>query len=435
MVEAGDDNGGDVIKNWNGGNSAELVLTGVSIADLTTTNLLLNTSTANSSQFATGKSDLFGGLGNNRLVGSSSGDRLFGEGGADTLEGGDGYDLLVGGSGNDSLFGGNGNDTLEGGIGDDKLDGGDNYDVLKGGAGNDTLNGGLGDDVVSGGAGNDVLISSLGDDFLDGGEGIDTLSYAAEGLVLNVNLSLTGDQRVVASRYEDDRILNIENVIGGYANDRLVGNAYNNSLDGGNGDDTLTGGLGNDTLRGAAGNDTLNGGGGVDTATYEGAASAVKVDLSITTASQNTLGAGVDRLLYIENLTGSSYADTLKGDAAANVLTGGLGKDTLTGGAGNDIFDFNALAETGLTSATWDIITDFVRGADKIDLSTLDANTVTTTNEAFTSIIGSTAAFSAAGQLKVSAGVLYGNTDADSAAEFAIQIVGVNSVSTADFIL
>ena len=112
-----------------------------------------------------------------------------------------------------------------------------------------------------------------------------------------------------------------------------------------------------------------------------------------------------------------------------------MGKDVLTGGAGNDIFDFNALAETGLTSATWDIISDFVHGADKIDLSTLDANTATVTNEAFNSIIGSTAAFSAAGQLKVSAGVLYGNTDADSAAEFAIQIVGFNSATTADFIL
>jgi hypothetical protein len=31
--------------------------------------------------------------------------------------------------------------------------------------------------------------------------------------------------------------------------------------------------------------------------------------------------------------------------------------------------------------------------------------------------------------------VLYGNTDADSAAEFAIQIVGLNSATTADFIL
>lgn len=434
VVEAVDNQGGDVIKNWNNGYSTELVLTGVSVANLTTTNLLLNTSTANSNQFATDRSDLFGGLGNNRLVGSSYGDRLFGESGADTLEGGDGYDLLVGGSGNDSLFGGNGNDTLEGGIGDDKLDGGDNYDILKGGVGNDTLNGGLGDDVLSGGTGNDLLISSLGDDFLDGGEGIDTLSYAAEGLALNVNLNLTGEQRVQASRYEDDRILNIENVIGGDANDRLVGNAYNNSLDGGNGDDSLSGGLGNDTLRGAAGNDTINGGGGVDTATYVGAASAVKVDLNITTASQNTLGAGVDRLLYIENLTGSSYADTLKGNAAANVLTGGLGKDTLIGGAGNDIFDFNSLLETGTNSSTWDVISDFKIG-DKIDLSTLDANTVTTANDAFNSVIASTTAFTQAGQLKVENGVLYGNTDADSTAEFAIQITGVTSLSTSDFIL
>jgi hypothetical protein len=30
---------------------------------------------------------------------------------------------------------------------------------------------------------------------------------------------------------------------------------------------------------------------------------------------------------------------------------------------------------------------------------------------------------------------LYGNTDVDSAAEFAIQIVGTNNLSTADFML
>jgi Ca2+-binding RTX toxin-like protein len=433
LVEVMDDQGGDVIKNWNGGYSAELKLTGVSVANLTTANLILSTNTANTNQYATDRSDLFGGLGNNRLVGSSSSDRLFGEGGTDTLEGGNGYDLLVGGSGNDSLFGGNNNDTLEGGLGDDKLDGGDDRDILNGGVGNDTLNGGLGNDVVSGGTGNDLLIGGLGDDFLDGGEGIDTLSYAAEGLALNVNLNLTGEQRVLASRYEDDRILNIENVIGGYASDRLTGNAYNNNLDGGNGDDILSSGLGNDTLRGATGNDTINGGGGVDTATYEGAASAVTVNLN-STASQNTRGAGVDLLLNIENLTGSSYADTLIGNAAANVLTGGLGKDTLTGGAGNDIFDFNSLLEMGTISTSWDVISDF-RTGDKIDLSTLDANTATTTNDAFSSIIASTIAFTQTGQLKVANGVLYGNTDADSTAEFAIQITGVTSLSTSDFIL
>ena len=108
----------------------------------------------------------------------------------------------------------------------------------------------------------------------------------------------------------------------------------------------------------------------------------------------------------------------------------------LAGGGGNDLFDFNALSETGLSSTTWDVITDFVKGQDKIDLSTLDANTATTaSNEAFTSIIGSATTFSAAGQLKVVSGVLYGNTDADTTAEFAIQLTGISSVSLTDFVL
>ncbi|MNG17449.1 Poly(beta-D-mannuronate) C5 epimerase 2 [compost metagenome] len=134
-------------------------------------------------------------------------------------------------------------------------------------------------------------------------------------------------------------------------------------------------------------------------------------------------------------LTGDAGNDTLSGGAGNDRLVGGTGKDTLTGGAGNDIFDFNALNETGLTSTAWDVISDFARGQDKIDLSTLDANTATTTNDAFRSVIGSTTAFTAAGQLKVVNGVLYGNTDADSTAEFAIQLTGITSLSTSDFIL
>ncbi|MNV13121.1 Poly(beta-D-mannuronate) C5 epimerase 2 [compost metagenome] len=128
-------------------------------------------------------------------------------------------------------------------------------------------------------------------------------------------------------------------------------------------------------------------------------------------------------------VTGNSLANTLTGNGAANVLDGGIGNDILSGGTGNDrlvggagkdvltggagigIFDFNALNETGLTSTTWDVISDFVRGSDKIDLSTLDANTATNGNDAFRTIIGSTTAFTAAGQLKVANGVLYGNTD------------------------
>ncbi|MNG08009.1 Serralysin precursor [compost metagenome] len=116
-------------------------------------------------------------------------------------------------------------------------------------------------------------------------------------------------------------------------------------------------------------------------------------------------------------------------------MIGGVGRDVLIGGSGNDIFDFNTLSETGLTSTTWDVITDFTRGQDRIDLSTLDANTATVANDAFTSLIGSATAFTTAGQLKLVGTILYGNTDADASAEFAIQLTGINSLSTADFIL
>ena len=76
----------------------------------------------------------------------------------------------------------------------------------------------------------------------------------------------------------------------------------------------------------------------------------------------------------------------------------------------------------------------------RIDLSTLDANAGSTaTNEAF-SFIGS-AAYSAdaTGQLRYvysstnGYGVLYGSTDADIAAEFAIQVTGVSTLAATDF--
>ena len=59
------------------------------------------------------------------------------------------------------------------------------------------------------------------------------------------------------------------------------------------------------------------------------------VNLAITTA-QNTIGAGIDTLVNIENLTGSNLNDTLTGNTLANILTGGAGNDALAGGAGND---------------------------------------------------------------------------------------------------
>ncbi|UVJ43128.1 hypothetical protein NVV94_21545 [Pseudomonas sp. LS1212] len=78
---------------------------------------------------------------------------------------------------------------------------------------------------------------------------------------------------------------------------------------------------------------------------------------------------------------------------------------------------------------------DFKTGeSDKIDLSTLDANLATTLNDAFKFIGSSVFSGNAAGQLRFANGMLYGSTDADVAAEFEIQLLGVSSLKTADLI-
>jgi Ca2+-binding RTX toxin-like protein len=107
------------------------------------------------------------------------------------------------------------------------------------------------------------------------------------------------------------------------------------------------------------------------------------------------------------NATGNSLNNTLTGNSAANTLNGGIGNDTmiggggadtLTGGTGADTFDYNATSETGVGVGLRDIITDFVSGQDKIDLSGIDANGSTAGDPVF-SFIG-TAAFSATAQVR-----------------------------------
>ena len=90
--------------------------------------------------------------------------------------------------------------------------------------------------------------------------------------------------------------------------------------------DDLTGGLGNDILIGGEG-------WSVDVAHYDGATSAVTVNLATGTSSG---GDGNDTLIGIEGVTGSNLNDTLVGDANNNTLIGNKGNDSLLGGDGSD---------------------------------------------------------------------------------------------------
>ena len=97
----------------------------------------------------------------------------------------------------------------------------------------------------------------------------------------------------------------------------------------------------------------------------------------------------------IENAVGGSGNDIIIGNSASNRLTGNAGNDVMsggdgvdffTGGAGNDTFiaDINGatvVAKRGPISL--DVITDFQKGFDKIDLSGIDANMTLDGDQAF----------------------------------------------------
>lgn len=334
-------------------------------------------------------------------------------------------DTINGSAYSDRFSGYAGNDTLYGNAGDDLLYGNDGNDVLNGGAGIDTLDGGTGNDTY--------YIDNIGDKVIESSVsgGIDTvISTVSTTLGNNLEtLSLSGTAAI--------------NGIGNSLANTLNGNSANNILNGMAGADTMAGGLGNDTYHVDNLGDVVIEAANAGTDTVK---SAVTYTLGNTlenltlTGTENIDGKGNDlaNILAGNNanntLKGRAGNDVLNGKAGDDILVGGGGKDTLTGGEGSDTFDFNALSETGLTSTNWDVINDFVGGVDRIDLSDLDANIATADNDAFSEIIDSASAFSAAGQLKLVDGVLYGNTDADADAEFAIQLVGVSSVSLADFV-
>jgi Ca2+-binding RTX toxin-like protein len=378
-------------------NAGTLTITGPDGSDTVTNveKLSFSDQTINAPGAVTPGQTLTGTSGNDVLTGGSGDDNISGLGGDDVLTGGAGNDTIDGGTGTDNAYydtatsGVTVNLNLQGspqdthGAGVDTLISIENVtgspfgDTLTGDAGNNQLLGMGGNDIINGGAGSDYIDGGAGNDTIDGGPGNDTVSYVTSTTGVQMNLAVVGPMDTGSQGV--DTLTNIENVTGSYNNDSLTGDANNN---------VLSGIDGNDILEGGPGDDVLDGGPGIDNASYMYTPSAVHVDLSIS-GQQDTIGAGKDTLISIENLIGSAFGDTLLGDGNANtiqglagndtlsggggddVLLGGAGADNLTGGAGNDTFLYFALSDS--TQAAPDLITDFTTG-DKINLLPISPN-------------------------------------------------------------
>ncbi len=315
----------------------------------------------------------------NFLMGNSGNDTLIGNGGNDHLDGGDGEDSVnyedaigsidasleigvVSGEGLDSLidieniYGSSFDDLIEGDLGANKLFGNsgldeihgrDGSDNISGGKGNDNLFGDDGDDLLKGDEGDDTLSGGGGNDTLDGGEGLDVVDYSLASESINLDLSSKGDKDIGGGQGIDS-FVSIEGVIG---------TSFDDTLKGDNQDNILLGRDGNDYLDGGGGNDLLDGGEGSDSADYSSSLSSVIVDLNLED-KQDTLGAGMDTLKNIENLSGSNHDDILIGNKSVNVINGLKGNDKLSGGLGNDIL----IGGEGIDSV------DYQRASGKVDI-------------------------------------------------------------------
>jgi Ca2+-binding RTX toxin-like protein len=230
--------------------------------------------------------------------------------GNNVVRGTDQADVINTGNGNDRIYSGGGNDEIDSGAGNDFVDAGTGDDSVRAGAGNDTVFGGDGNDRLFGDDGSDWLYGDSGNDYLDGGLGNDW-------------------------------------IFGGSGADLLLGGAGSDQMWGGAGDDSLLGEGGNDALRGEAGDDLLDGGVGNDWLSG---------------------GTGNDYLI------GGLGADVLRGDEGQDILYGGDG-DVADGA--RDVFEFWFSEARSVASAVNgignDIIADFERGRDLVDIRTIVA--------------------------------------------------------------
>ncbi len=318
-----------------------------------------------------------GGAGNDTLIGNAADNRLTGNGGTDTFYGGKGNDVFV--------VDGQGELVFENpGEGTDRVETSANYYLfdnieqltLTGAAGIFGVGNAL-DNLMTGNAAENLLLGGLGNDEIHGGDARDSI-FGEDGAD-----TLFGDA-------------GIDYIVGGNGNDTLDGGANPDEMYGQAGDDTLWGGLTFDTdiMVGGDGNDTIHGDSGLgdydrmygnlgndtfyvdtpDDLVFEQPGEGTDTVYALINGAGYYLYDNIENLVLLGNTpfgVGNALNNQLTGSAASNWLLGGGGNDILNGKAGNDVLFGEAGSDTFVfergTGA--DVIGDFTRGQDRIDLS------------------------------------------------------------------
>jgi serralysin len=318
-----------------------------------------------------------GGTGSDTLVGNSADNRLDGGAGVDQLYGGVGNDVFVvdqqadvvfeglnegvdrvESSGNFYLYANIENLTLTGSVGifgvgndlDNILTGNSGENLLIAHGGNDTVNGGDARDSIFGMIGNDILNGDGGIDIIFGGDGSDTIDGGADPDEIYGD---AGDDIIRGGTTFDTDIIS-----GGLGNDTIFGNS-------GLGDyDIMAGNQGDDIYYVDTPHDQTNelAGEGTDT---------VFADVNGTGYFLNANVENLNLLGLTPFGVGNDLGNRINGSAAINWIYGRGGNDFINGGAGNDVLFGEGGADTFIfdRATGGDVIADFERGIDKIDLT------------------------------------------------------------------
>ncbi|WP_189492253.1 hypothetical protein [Limoniibacter endophyticus] len=233
-----------------------------------------------------------------------------------------GDDRLVGTDGSDGILALAGNDTVLGQGGDDFIDGGPGKDAIYGGDGNDVLHGSSEDDLLVGDAGNDQIVGGAGNDMMIGGAG--------------------ADKFVIGKNAKDrDTIADFKGSV-----DKIDLTAFSR--------DFVS--LKQMHIQGASFQDSANG-------TTIRLASGQQVTLDGMKSNQLTEKHFEFQLTKVAGLTGTAGNDIITGTKGDDTIRDGKGFDRVTGGAGKDLF------VVGADKGSFDTITDYTPGVDKLNLS------------------------------------------------------------------